>query len=245
MYFAIDDIELIRKPFQIEIVPKDHRNLANADESSIIQPPSEEVQVLCTFGRNLSYEKVIAELRRRRADRGIHSITFEDSRTQKYLTINAYMGTSRIAHVGYAMDCKIVTSAFTIPFIQERTSRWLWPCRFRLRSILAVLSPFRFQIAPAAGEFFAIDGWIADLGAGAGQTRIQIHNVERAVDYLSTPGDFLNVAPPVKSLQNAVLDTDQGFEGGQQLNCNVTQIPAGGMSADAIVTYWAWINHPG
>lgn len=244
MFLAIDGRKMIRQPHTIEIPPiASHEVAETADQRPTVKPGSRYVQVNCTFGRNYTYQDVMGELYRLRANRGVHSITFEPMAGKRYLTINAYMGEVSETHVGYD-GCKIVDSSLTVPFIQVDTPTFLIPIRFRLRGILAILTPWTFHIVQAAGRIFDIDGWIRDLGAGGGQTRIQIHNETRAIDYLSTPGDFICVAPPNKRLQNAVLGVDLDYAQGDELYCNITDIPGFGMSADALVTVWTWSYRP-
>lgn len=244
MFLAIDDRELIRQPHFIEVVTYPHDSVLTADQRPTVRPGSDYVQVNCTWGSDLTYEGVMREIHRLRANRGTHSITFEPMSGGRYLTINAYMGESSVSHVGYDRECRIIDSAITIPFIQVDTPTFLFPFRWVLRGTIAVLSPFRLNVMPVAGTIVGVEGYIGDLGAGAGQTRIQLANVERVVDYLSTPGDFINAPPPNRRLQDHVLGTDLDFYQGNQINCNVLTIPAGGLSRDAIITAWCRIHRP-
>jgi len=244
MFLAIDNRRMIRQPHTIEVVPYDHVQGFTADQRPMVMPGSPYSVINCTWGRTLTYQDVMIELRRLRANQGVHAITFEPMRGQRQITINAYMGEARETHVGYTHGGKIVDASFTIPFIQVDTPVYLYPMRLQLRGIIAVTSPFCFHPAPAAGRIFGIEGWIRNLGAGAGQTRVQVRNNDRALDYLSTPGDFINAAPANHRLQNAVLDTDLDFDKGHRIDANVTTIPAGGLSADATVTLWCWVFHP-
>jgi len=242
MFLAIDGRRMIRQPHTIEVVVGGQEVGQTADQRPTVRPGTRYVQVNCTFGRNLTYQDVMGELYRLRANRGNHSITFEPMAGKRYLTINAYMGEASETHVGYD-GCKIVDSSVTIPFIQVDTTTFLIPIHFYLRGILSILTPWTLHIAQAAGRVFDIDGYIRDLGAGGGQTRIQIHNETAAVDYLSTPGDFV-CAPGAYRLQNAVLGANLDFAQGDELYCNITDIPLGGLSADALVTVWTWSYRP-
>jgi hypothetical protein len=234
---------MIRQPHTIEIPPiASHEVSETADQRPMVKPGSPYVQVNCTFGRNYTYQDVMGELYRLRANRGVHSITFEPMAGKRYLTINAYMGEASETHVGYD-GCVIIDSSVTIPFVQADTPTFLIPIRFRLRGILSILSPWTLQIAQAAGRIFDIDGYIRDLGAGGGQTRIQIHNETAAIDYLSTPGDFV-CAPGAYRLQNAVLGANLDYAQGDEIDCNIIDIPLGGLSADALVTIWTWSYRP-
>lgn len=244
MYLAIDNRRVIRQPHQIEIVPYEHATGMTADGTPTVKPGSNYVQLNCTFGADLSYQDVLGELDRLRANRGVHSVTFEPMRGCQNLTINAYMGKPRVTHVGYTNQGKIVTSSFVVPFIQVDTTTYLYPIRFRLDGILSVLSPWYRRTAPAAGRVVAVDGCIRDLGAGGGNTSVQLHNETAAVDYLSTEGDFVCGAPVNYRLQNAVLGTNLDFDQDDELWCNITDTPVGGMSRDALVTLWAWLYHP-
>lgn len=241
MYFAIDGRRLIREPHTIEHQPYGHEVSLTADQRPQVRPGSEYSVLNCTWGSNFSYQDVLAELDRLRANRGVHALTLEGIRGQRYVTLNAFMGKARYTAQGYTSCGGIVSSAFTIPFIQVDTPTFLFPIRFILRGIIAVASPMASHRAPAAGRIIAIDGWINDLGSGAGQTRIQISN--GATNYLSTPGDFV-CAPPDRQLANAVLGASLDFAQGDQLDCDVTAIPGGGLSSNAIVTVWAWAYRP-
>lgn len=244
MYLAIDGRRLIRAPHTIEIVPYESVNAFTADDRPTSRERRPYVVLNCTFGSNLSYQDVMGELDRLRANRGVHSITFEPRDGCQFLTINAKMERPRTTHVAYDNKGKIAYSAFTVSFIQVETVTYLYPIRFRFNGIVAVMNPYTWREPPAAGRIISVQGHIRDLGAGAGQTRIQLYNNDRAINYLSTPGDFLNVPPPDHSLQNAALGTDLDFAEGDRIHGIISTIPAGGMSRDALVTAWAWLHAP-
>ena len=240
MYLAIDGIPLIRKPHTIEVVPQQHNQAYTADQRALVQPGGEYVVVNATFGRALTYEMVMAELNRRRASRGVHSITFEPMRGGRRLTINAYMGVVREAHVGYDSCGRIISSNITVPFVQVDTVTSLYPIRWKLRGILSVFDAWTYQTALAGGTIIAVNGWIRDLGSGAGQTRIQISNA--TTDYLSTRGDFVQGGTHV--LINQVVAANADFAGGDRLDIDIDGIPAGGLSQDALITAWCWLFRP-
>jgi len=244
MYLAIDGRAMIRAPHQIEVVPYESVNGFTADDRPTSRERRHYVVINCTFGSNLSYQDVMGELDRLRANRGVHSITFEPIRGCQYLTINAKMERPRVTHVGYDNKGNIAYSAFAVSFVQVETVTYLYPLYFDFDGILAAMNPYTWEEPPAAGRIISVQGHIRDLGAGAGQTRIQLYNGDRAINYLSTPGDFLNAAPPDHSLQNAVLGTDLDFAEGDRIHGIVSAIPAGGMSRDALVTAWTWLHAP-
>lgn len=245
MYLAIDGRPMVRRPHGIGIRSlRTHDVTFNGQGRSQVFPEADQVQVVATFGRDLSYQDVMGELHRKRAHRGIHSITFEPIAGGRPLTINAYMGKPSQEHIGVSGCGKIVTTVLAVPFIQVDSPTFLYEFRLDFPGIISIMSPYTFHEAPAAGEFISIDGVIEDLGAGGGQTRIQVYNNTQAKNYLSTPGDFDASAPPVYTLQNAVLASDLTFEGGDRIDGNVTDIPALGMSAEAVVYLWAWLYHP-
>jgi len=243
MFLAIDNRPLIRQPHQIEITLPDAQVSMTADQRPLVIPPTPYATINCTWGRDASHEDVLAELTRLRANSGIHSITFEPWRGGRYMTINAYMGLLKHTALTKTRFGSIVTSAFTLPFIQVDTPTFLYPFRIKLQGIIAVLSPFARRSTPAAGTILAIDGHIADLGSGTGQTRFQVRNIDQATDYLSTQGDFVCV-PPDRHLQNAVLGVNLNFAQGDEIGINVTQIPTGGLSKNALITLWTWIHKP-
>lgn len=240
MYLAIDNRRLIRQPHQIEIVPAEHASTLTADARPQVQPGGEYVTINCTWGESFTYQDVLGELDRLRANRGIHALTFEASKGCRYLTVNAFMGKAAITHVGYTSQNKIAMSAFTIPFVQVDTPTFLYAMRWTIRGIITAVSPHASHIAPAAGRIIAVDGFIRDVGAGAGQTRIQVSN--GATNYLATPGDFLVVGD--HELTNQVLATDTDFADGDQIDIDVTAIPAGGMSSGMLVTAWCLVFRP-
>ncbi len=240
MYLAIDGIPLIRQPHSIEVVPQQHSSGYTADQRALVMPGGEYVVVNATFGRSLTYEGVLAELHRVRADRGIHSITFEPLRGGRRLTINAYMGVVRQAHVGYDSCGRIISSSVTVPFIQVDTPTVLYPLRWKLRGIIDVRDAYTSVVPTAAGTIVLVDGFIRDLGAGMGQTRIQLSN--DTTDYLSTRGDF--VVGGSNRMVNQVLGTDLDFAAGDQLDADVDDIPGGGLSKDALITAWCWLFRP-
>src|SRR3990170_5203170 len=203
MYLAIDGRRLIREPHSIELQPYAHETGMTAEQRPTVRPGSDFVTLNITWGDNFSYQDVVGELDRLRANRGVHAIGFEPIKGQRYLTINAFMGKPRYTSVGYDSCGRIADSAFTIPFVQVDTPTFLYCMRFKLKGILAVMAPFTRRLAPAAGRIIAVDGYIRDLGSGAGQTSIQASN--GATNYLATEGDFINAAPPNFRLQNAVL----------------------------------------
>lgn len=240
MYLAIDGRRLIREPHSIEIAPYDQESSMAADGRPLVRPGSEFVQLNCTWGRDLSYQDVLAELDRLRANQGVHSITFEPRDSKKYLTFNAYMTKPRVLHVGYTDRGKVAVSSFSVGFVQVELPTYLFPLRWICKGILAVASPAASHVAPAAGRIVAVDGWIADSGAGAGQTRVQISH--GATNYLATPGDF--VVGGSKSMANAVLAANIDFAQGDQMDLDITTVPAGGMSSGLVVTAWCWVYRP-
>lgn len=244
MFLAIDRRPLIRQPHLIEVAPYQHSQMFTADQRPMVTPGSRYVTVNCTWGRNLSHEDVLDELRRLKATTGIHSITFEPLRGQRYITINAYMGDTREAHMGYTTRGSIASSSFTIPFIQVDPTVFLFPLELNLRDIIAVISPFCFHTAPVAGRIFQADGFIEDLGAGGGQTRVEVTNDDRAISYMTTPGDFVCAAPANHQMQNHVLASDLDFYKDDRIDADVLTIPGGGMSRSAIITLWCWGFYP-
>lgn len=241
MYLAIDNRRMIRQPHQIEIVPMQHETGYTADERPWVKPAGNYTTFNCTWGSELSYQDVLGELDRLRGNRGIHAVTFELYRDRLF-TCNCYMGKPSITHVGYT-DCgKIVYNAFTVPFIQVDTPTFLYRMDFRLPGIIAVADAFASHVAPAAGRIISVDGWIGNLGAGAGNTTIQVSN--GATDYLATPGDFVNAPPANYALANAVLGTSLDFAQGDQIDVDVDAIPAGGMSRDASIWLYCLIFRP-
>lgn len=244
MFLSIDNKVLIRQPHMIEIVPYQADQGFTADQRPMIFPGSKYVTVNCTWGRNITHEDVLAELRRLRANTGIHAITFEPLRGQRYITINAYMGEAREAHIGYTNCGNIVSSSLTIPFFQIDPSIFLFPMELNLRGILAVISPFCFHTAPVAGRIFQAEGFIEDLGAGGGQTRCEVTNDDRGISYMTTPGDFVCAAPANHRMQNHVLAADLDFYAGDRIDADVLTIPGGGMSRSAIITLWCWAFYP-
>jgi hypothetical protein len=240
VYLAIDNRRLVRQPHQIEIVPAEHDATLTADGRPQVRPGGEYVTINCTWGESFTYQDVLGELDRLRANRGIHALTFEPSRGCRYLTVNAFMGKAALTHVGYTSGNQIAMSAFTIPFVQVDTPTFLYPMRWTIRNTIAVASPHASHVAPAAGRIIAVDGYIRNVGAGAGQTRVQISN--GATDYLSTPGDFLVTGD--HEMTNQVLAANTDFADGNQIDLDVTAIPAGGLSTGLLVTAWCLIFRP-
>lgn len=241
MHLAVDGRRLIREPHTIELQGPEPEASLTADRRPFVRPPHRYTTFVCTWGSEYSYQDVLRELDRIRANRGLHAVTFEIYNGQ-FLTVNAYMGEARPTHVKRTPCGTIITSSFSIPFIQVDTPTWLVPLRFPLRGIIAVADAAASIEAPAAGRILAVDGWIRDLGAGAGQTRVQVSN--GATDYLSTRGDFVNALPAVYQMQNAVLGTSLDFARGDQIDIDVDDIPAGGLSKDALITVWTWCYTP-
>lgn len=240
MYLAIDGLPLIRQPHSIEIVPQQHTQAYTGDQRALVMPGGEYIVVNATFGRGLTYEMVLQELHRNRAERGVHSITFEPLRGGRRLTINAYMGVVRQAHVGYDSCGRIISSSITVPFIQVDTPTVLYPLRWKLRGIIDQRDAYTSIVPTAAGTIVAVDGWIRDLGAGGGQTRVQLSN--DTTDYLATTGDF--VTGGSNQMVNQVLGADLDFAAGDQLDADVDTIPGGGLSKDAVITAWCWMFRP-
>ena len=243
MFFAIDGIPLIREPHRINVRKSEHRNQMTAGRKPMVQPGHEYSIVECTWGRNYTYESVLNELKRLCANVGMHMITFQPGRGGRYITVNAFMGNSSYSMTRRMASGRIAMGAMTIEFVQMDSPSMLYPLRIPLPGIIAVLDSFAYRIAPLSGQIFMVDGWIHNLGAGAGQTQIQVSNSDRAIDYLSTPGDFVCV-PPNHRLQNQVLDIDADYYGGDQIDIDVDQIPAMGLSAGAWITLWSWVFYP-
>lgn len=241
MYLAIDGRRMIRQPHQVEIVPPGHESSYTADERPLVRPAGNYTTFNCTWGRDITYQDVLGELDRLRGNRGVHAVTFELARG-KLFTCNCYMGKPQYTHVSKTSCGKIAVNSFSVPFVQVDTPTWLFPLRFWLPGIISVRDAFVRHYAPSAGKIIVVDGWIRDLGAGAGQTRVQVSN--GAIDYLATRGDFINVFPPSYRLQNAVLDTDLDFAADDSIDIDVDDIPAGGLSKDALITVWCWLYRP-
>lgn len=213
-----------------------------ADQRPTVRPGSDHVVLNMTWGDNASYQDVLGELDRLRANRGVHAVTFEPMRGQQFITINCWMGKPRYTAIRYDGCGRIITSAFTIPFVQVDTPTFLFRMAFHLKGVIAVMAPFTRRLAPAAGRIVAVDGYIANLGSGAGQTSIQISN--GATNYLSTEGDFINAVPANHRLQNADLAPSVDFAQDDPIDIDVTDIPAGGLSAGAVISVWAWLYRP-
>ena len=220
MYLAIDNRPVIRQPHTIEIVPYDPASGFTGDGTPTVKDSGNYVTLNCTFGQDLSYQDVMAELDRRRANRGVHTITFDPLRGCQLLTVNAFMGKPRVTHVGYDNHGKIITSAFTVPFIQVPTTTFLYALRFRLDGIISALSPYTFREPPAAGRIIAVEGSIRDLGAGGGQTRVQLYNnAMSVVNYLSTPGDFVCGSSGGAEIAESSAGDESGLRRGREDLC--------------------------
>jgi hypothetical protein len=240
MYLAIDNRPLIRQPHTIEYQVDEPAAGVSADGRPWARPQLGFVTLVCTWGREASYQDVLGELDRRRANRGVHGVTFEEPASHRRMTVNAYMAEPRVTAFGYDTRCKIAVSAFSVSFIQVDTPTYLYRLDFLLPGILAVQDAISSHVAPGAGRIVAVDGWITDLGSGTGQTRIQISN--GATDYLATRGDF--VCGVSRQMANQVLGTDLDFAGGDQIDIDVDAIPSGGLSAEARISVWARIYRP-
>lgn len=241
MYLAVDKIPLIRKPHTIEFASPDDETVFTSDGRQQVHVAPEYATINCTWGADVSYQDVLRELDRLRANRGIHAITVEIL-AGRFFTFNALMGKARPTHIGHGRTGKIVTTSFSVPFTQVDTVCQLVPFVFRLRGIISAGDARASQVMPAAGEIVAVSGAIRDLGAGAGQTRIQISN--DTTDYLATRGDFVNTTPANFEMVNQVLGADLTFEGGDQIDIDVDEIPAGGLSKDARIRVWTLLYHP-
>ncbi len=241
MYLAIDNRRLIRQPHTIEIVPDKGQRSFNGDGRPLWRPGGDYTVFNCKWGAEASYQDVLRELDRLGMTRGVHGVTFELYRGQ-YLTVNCWMDKPQYTMIGQSYCGKVITNAFTIPFVQVDTPTFLYRMDFKLPGIIAVGDAAASHIAPAAGRIADIGGWIRDLGSGVGTTKIQVSC--GATDFLSTRGDFVNVAPADHTLQNAVLGASLDFAGGSQIDIDVDAIPAGGLSKDARIWLWCWLFHP-
>jgi hypothetical protein len=241
MYLAIDNRRLIRQPHTIEIVPDKGQRSMNGDGRPMWRPGGDYTVFNCKWGADASYQDVLRELDRLGMTRGVHAITLELYKGQ-FLTVNAYMDKPAYTMIGQSTCGKVITNAFTIPFIQVDTPTFLYRMDFNLPGILAVDDARASHVAPAAGRIFDIGGWIRDLGSGAGRTKLQVSN--GATDYLSTRGTFPNTLPVDKKLQNAVLGASLDFAAGDQIDIDVDEIPAGGLSKDARIWLWCWLFQP-
>ena len=203
-------------------------------------PGGEYVVVNATFGRNLTYEGVLKELNRIRANRGVHSITFESLQGGRRLTVNAYMGIVRQAHVGYDSCGKIISSSITVPFIQVDTPTILYPMRFKLRGIIDVRRRLHQQDT-VRGRHDIPGRWVYP-GPGR-RSRADTHpDIEWHDRLPGNPGRLRQWWPQL--MVNQVLGTDLDFAAGDQIDIDVDEIPAGGLSKDAIITVWCWLFRP-
>lgn len=242
MYLAIDGRKLIREPHTIEFQPLDTESGLTAEGRPFVRPKLDYHQVICTWGAEYSHSDVLNELDRLRANRGVHSLTIKGKRGI-FISLNAYMGKPRYTAIRQN-DCgKSIVSAFSVPFQQIEPAAYLFPLAFWLPGILNVTDAYCIHVAPAAGRIVAVDGWIRDLGAGAGETEVDLYNGTQAKSYLSTTGIF-DCAPANQQLSGHVLATDLDFDGGDSLQINVEAIPAGGLSKDAQITAWCLLHHP-
>lgn len=245
MFLAIDNRPLIRQPHTIAVRFQEAQLQFSADRRPLATPAPWHATIECQWGGgNASHSDVLRELDRLRANEGIHAVTFETLRhADQRITLNCFMGKPSYDMIRQLKTAKHAVAAFTIPFIQVDTVVGLFPLTWRCMGILAVMNGFRFQYPPAAGRIVAVDGFIGDLGAGAGQTSIQLRNVTQTKNYLSTEGDFV-CAPPDREMQNHVLATDLDFNGQDEIACDITDIPGGGLSKNANITAWTLMFQP-
>lgn len=242
MYLAIDGIKLIREPQTLEFVPFEDGAGTSADRRPLVRPGSEYTALNATWGPDLSHTDVLQELDRRRANRGVHAISVRQKGGILH-TFNAYMGKAKPTYLSQSNCGKGIVNSFSVPFMPVELPVFLLALRFPMRGILAVQNGWGKHLPPAAGEIVAIDGWIRDLGSGAGATTMRIYNETQAKSYFSVNGSF-PMAPPNQQMQSHTLAADLTFEAGDVIRADVIAIPAGGLSKDANLNVWALVHHP-
>jgi len=242
MYFTIDGQLLQYPPITIDVVPPTAQEYGLAGGGFVGIEPRDGVSVVAHFGENAVAQASMIELLKRRAHIGVHTVTFEDVKCEKLITLNVYM--PRIERPGLYPDREALTFAETaITFRQIQPSMSIGHCVLRTTENPITVGDSKDEYkTPAAGRIFAVDGFIDILGTGASGTRIQISN--GLVDYLTTLGDFL-VASGTRRLENQVLRTDNtGFKKAEWLSLDVDGLPGNANSVGAQVFVWFYMFKP-
>ena len=242
MFLAVDGVPLLNPPVSIDILPPELTEHNLADGGFVAVESHGGASIVVRFGQAGVTQAAMLELLRRRANIGIHTLTFEDAHCNEIITVNVYMPPVERVGLPYGESGELLYAETSITFRQVQPTMDIGHFRLRARGVITVGDSKDECRAMAAGRLFAVSGWIRTLGTGAGQTRIQLRN--GLMDYLTVPGDFV-VASGTNILESQALRTDTtAFIKGEYISLDVDAIPGGADAADAFIYVWYYHFRP-
>lgn len=182
MLLSIDGFPLRYQPTTIDVIAPPFTEHPLGGGQLVVVESQGGVTVNANY-ENMQIEMILTELLQRRANVGIHTITFEDVQFRKLVSLNVYMPRLSSNSTGYDADgCRIAYTAFTVAFKEIIPA--LLPSRLEF---IAIGSGTTWKMkAPAAGKVVGLSGFSPSPGAAT----VQIHNQTSGINYLSVTGTF-------------------------------------------------------
>ena len=253
MYFAIDRVPLNYPPDTIDIIANEVIPYQFVDGRNATVDPGGCVTV------NINYEGVIAqaavlELHNRRMHYGLHTITFEDTRVGRLVTMNAYMPPVTQRYAQYDNLGHLSFAAFTVPFKQvnplyDIVCMDMWrrgEITVPVPEACKITLPFRCQFANATAR-------LRSVGTGGNNfwCSVFFYTTRPDNDYPTDPWASLRYmsvsSDPLDDQMVVPLDgTGLGCEGypGDLLVLNIDTLPGANNPWDLNVKVWLKAYRP-
>ena len=236
MYFRIDGLELIQEPEAIDIIPPGSQTFTTSGGRRIILQEGIGSTLNVAFGKDGVLQELIEDLNKKRANVGVHLISFEDAFCRRIVHINGNVPPASLISQGYESSGRLTYSDLTLTIPQVELPSLLTVLELNYPGTLATTGDGKVKLeATAPGRILGVDGFIGNLGSGGGQTKIQISN--GLTDYLSTRGDFI-IASGTNLMENQVLISSPDFYRGDIIELDVDEIPGNSDSANLSVYLW-------
>lgn len=226
MTVKIDQVTLTNLPYRIVAEEPQPVAMPTAGYGKIVYVPRHPGALRLLWGQEDAAPAVVAELRTRRGQVPQHVISWT-----KETGTALYHRNVVIPFVPYAQTGPTVDS-FELLCEEYRPNPSLSVIELWLPGTIATGDGKAKILTPAGGRIVKVDGCIATLGTGAGQTRVQVSN--GATDYLTTRGDFV-VASATNLMENQVLSATATFNRGDTIELDIDSIPGDSNSANAQV----------
>jgi len=222
----IDGTALSNYPTHIRVVESQPVPVPTAGHGKIIFVPRLPGKVELRWGDADAVPAVVAELRTARGGIPQHMLSWTKETGDQY---GLYHRNVVMPIIAYGQGEGTSIDAFTLILEAYRPLPSAAVFSFWVPGTIAAGDGQAKAEAPAGGRILAADGYIDDYGSGAGQTRVQLSN--GAVDYLSTPGDFI-VASATGLMESEVLASSPTFNRGDTIELDIDAIPGNSDSSD-------------
>ncbi len=236
MYFRLDDQELVQEPEAIDIIPPSSQVFTTSGGRRIVLQEGIGSTLNVAFGKDGVLQELVEDLNRKRANVGVHLISFEDAFCRRIVHINGNLPPASLTSIGYESSGRLAYADLSLTIPQVELPSLLTILELNYPGTLTTTGDGKVKLEAAApGRILFVDGHIGTLGTGGGQTKIQVSN--GLTDYLSTRGDFI-IASATNLMENQVLASNPDFYRGDILELDVDEIPGNSDSANLSVYLW-------